>query len=139
MSNSTDSDPPVGTRPPIGPIQGDPVTTHPHLDRLTPTQRALRDALMREFKSRKAKKFVEKQVQYINANRQVADGIKILFDEHGQPPANASMEDIIAERRQLEYQIKWFEAMAIELQTRMLRVHEIEALALDVLARSPQE
>ena len=94
---------------------------------------------MREFKSRKAKKFVEKQVQYINANRQVADGIKILFDEHGQPPANASMEDIIAERRQLEYQIKWFEAMAIELQTRMLRVHEIEALALDVLARSPQE
>ena len=136
MSDSSSGRP---LRTKIGPIDGDPVTTHPHLDELTPTQVALRDALLREFKSRKAKKFVEKQVQYINGNRQVAEGIKILFDEHGQAPANAPMEDIVAERRQLEYQIKWFEAMALELQTRLLRVREIEALALDVLARSPHD
>jgi len=48
------------------------------------------------------------------------------------------MEDIIAERRQIEYQIKWFEAMVLELQTRLLRVREIEALALDVLEHSPE-
>jgi hypothetical protein len=103
-----------------------------------PYQRGLREALLREFKARKVKKFVEKQVKYINANRQVAEEIKILFDENGQPPANAPMEDIIAERRQLEYQIKWFEAMVLELQTRLLRVREIEALALDVLEHSPE-
>ncbi|MCU0968091.1 MAG: hypothetical protein MUF03_04580 [Rubrivivax sp.] len=130
-------DPPKRRR--IAPVQGDPVTTHPDLDRLTPHQRALREALLREFKSRRAKKFVERQIQYINANRQVAEGIKILFDEHGQPPANAPLEDIIEERRQLEYQVKWFEAMLLEMQTRLLRVREIEALALDVLARSPGE
>ena len=133
-----DSSPPLGTRPRIGPIDGDPVTTNPNLQKLTPTQRGLRDALLREFKARKAKKFVEKQVQYINGNRQVAEAIKILFDEHGQAPANAPVEDIVEERRQLEYQIKWFEAMVLELQTRLLRVREIEALALDVLEHSPE-
>ena len=137
----TTSKPPgePGQRPKLGYIDGTPVTTHPNLEKLTPVQRGLRDALLREFKARKAKKFVEKQVQYINGNRQVAEEIKILFDEHGQPPANAPMEDIMAERRQLEYQIKWFEAMVLELQTRLLRVREIEALALDVLEHTPEE
>lgn len=135
MSNPPDK--PASPRQKIGPIEGDPVTTNPDLDKLGPAQRGLRDGLLREFKARKAKKFVEKQVQYINANRQVAEGIKILFDEHGQAPANAPIEDIIDERRQLEYQIRWFEAMVLELQTRLLRVHEIEALALDILERSP--
>ncbi|MBP6775824.1 MAG: hypothetical protein KA151_01090 [Piscinibacter sp.] len=127
------------SRQKIGPIDGEPVTTHPDLSRLSPVQRGLRDALLREFKARKAKKFVEKQVQYINGNRQVAEAIKILFDEHGQAPANAPIEDIIEERRQLEYQVRWFEAMVLELQTRLLRVREIEALALDVLERSPRD
>jgi len=137
--NDDPTKPALGRRPKIGPIDGHPVTTHPELERLTPTQRGLRDALLREFKARKAKKFVEKQVQYINGNRQVAEAIKILFDEHGQAPHNAPVEDIIEERRQLEYQIKWFEAMVLELQTRLLRVREIEALAFDVLERSPRE
>lgn len=136
---SSPPDKPASPRQKIGPIEGDPVTTNPNLDKLSPAQRGLRDALLREFKARKAKKFVEKQVQYINANRQVAEGIKILFDEHGQAPANAPIEDIIDERRQLEYQIRWFEAMVLELQTRLLRVREIEALALDVLERSPRD
>lgn len=136
----SDSDtPPLGRRPKLGPIDGKPVTTHPDLSRLSPAQRGLREALLREFKARKAKKFVEKQVHYINGNRQVAESIKILFDEHGQPPANAPIEDIIEERRQLEYQVRWFEAMLLELQTRLLRVREIEALALDVLERSERD
>jgi hypothetical protein len=130
---------PPGERPKLGYIDGNPVTTHPNLEKLTPVQRGLRDALLREFKARKAKKFVEKQVQYINGNRQVAEAIKILFDEHGQAPANAPIEDIIEERRQLEYQIRWFEAMVLELQTRLLRVREIEALAFDILEHSPQD
>ncbi len=130
---------PEGGRRRIGPIQGDPVTTHPDLESLSAYQRGLREALLREFKARKVKKFVEKQVKHINANRQIAEEIKILFDEHGQAPANAPMEDIIAERRQLEYQVKWFEAMTLELQTRLLRVREIEALALDVLEHAPEK
>ena len=87
--------------------------------------------MLREFKARKAKKFVEKQVQYINGNRQVAEAIKIPFDEHGQAPANAPIEDIIEERRQLEYQLRWFEAWCWNCRLACC-VREIEALALDV-------
>jgi hypothetical protein len=129
----------VGTRPKIGPIDGDPVTSHPHLNKLSKAQRGLRTALLREFKARKAKKFVDKQVQFINANQQVAEAIKILFDEHGRAPANAPLEDIIEQRRYLEYQIQWFEAMTMELQTRLLRVREVESLALDLLERTAPE
>jgi len=128
----------AGSRKKLGPIDGDPVTTHPALEKLSPHQRALREALLREFKAKRAKRFVEKQVQHINANQQIAEGIKLLFDEHGQPPANAPLEDIVELRRQLEYQVKWFEAIMLELQARLLRVREMESLALDVLARSPQ-
>ena len=138
MSDS-DSARKEGNRQKIGPVQGNPVTTHPDLDKLTPYQRGLREALRRELRTRKVKNFVQKQVKYINGNRQVTEEIKILFDEHVQPPANAPLEDIMAERRQLEYQIKWFEAMVLELQTRLLRVREIEALALDVLEHTPEE
>lgn len=125
---------PAGTRPKIGPIDGDPVTSHPHLDALSPQQRALRLAVIKEFKAKKVKKFVEKQVQYINANSRIAEGIKFLFDEDGRPPPNMPMEDIVAERRQIEYEIKWFEAILEELHNRLVRVKEIEEHALDLLA-----
>lgn len=124
-----------GTRPRIGPIDGDPVTSHPHLEDLSEQQRALRLAVIQEFKARKVKKYVEKQVQYINVNERVAEGIQFLFDEEGRPPKNMPMEDIVAERRQIEYQIKWFEAILEELQNRLIRVKEIEDHALDLLAK----
>ena len=130
---------PQGKRTPLGPIQGDPVTSHPNLKTLSDVERSLREALLHEFKARQAKKFVERQVNHINTNQQVAEAIKILFDEHGQPPANTPLEEIIEQRRQLEFQIRWFEGMLIELQTRLLRVREVESLALDLLARSPIE
>jgi hypothetical protein len=137
MSEQDNLGPP--TRQKLGPISGDPVTTHPDLDKLSPHQRALREMLLREFKAKRAKKFVEKQVQYINPKRQIAEGLRILFDEHGQPPANVPLEDVIEERRQIEYQIKWFEAILDELRSRLLRIREIEVQTLDVLARSPRD
>lgn len=124
----------TGTRPRIGPIDGDPVTSHPKLAALTPAQRALRLAVIKEFKAKKVKKFVEKQVQYINPNQRVAEGIRFLFDEQGNPPANMPLEDIIAERRHIEYEIKWFEAILTELHDRLVRIKEIEQESLDMLA-----
>ena len=121
----------------IGPIDGEPVTTNPDLDSLTPHQRALRLAVISEFKAKKVKKFVEKQVQHINTNQRIAEGIKVLFDEHGQPPGNAPIEDIVEERRLIEYQIAWFEAITTELQNRLVKVKEVEDYALDMLEQSP--
>jgi hypothetical protein len=123
----------------IGPIDGNPVTTVPNLDALTPHQRALRLAVINEFKAKKLKKFVEKQVEHINANRQVAEGIKFLFDEHGRPPPNAPIEDIIEERKRIEYEIKWFEAITTELRNKLVKVKEIEDYALDLLGQDSPE
>jgi hypothetical protein len=123
----------------IGPIAGDPVTTAPNLDDLSPHQRALRLAVINEFKARKLKKFVEKQVAHINTNVQVADAIRFLFDEHDRPPPNAPIEDIIEERRRIEYEIRWFEAITVELRDKLLKIKEIENYALDLLGLDPSE
>jgi hypothetical protein len=121
-------------REPIGPIQGQPVTTHPDLSKLSPHQRALRQAVIREFKAKKMRKFVERQVSHINMRIQVGEGIRFLFDEHGRPPANAPLEDIVWQRQQVEYQIKWFEAVLTELQGTLVRIKDIEDQALDFLS-----
>jgi hypothetical protein len=132
MADTTKQPEPVA-RQRIGPVKGEPVTTSPDLEALTPHQRALRQAVISEFKARKVKKFVERQVEHINANKQVAEAIRFLFDEHDQPPTNVPLEDVVAERRQIEYQLKWFEAIALELQNKLVRIKELEAYALDLL------
>lgn len=135
MSNF--SPPKPGNRPKLGPIQGDPVNKRPNLAALTPRQRALRLAVIKEFKAKKVKKFVEKQIEHLNTNRQIVEGIKFLFDEHGAPPRNAPLEDIVQERRQIEYQIRWFDAVLLELRSRLVKVKEIEDYAFESLGAEP--
>ena len=69
--------------------------------------------------------------------------IRPLASVHGiraRPPANAPLEDIVDERRKVEYQIKWFEAALLELRNRLVRVKEVEDYALEMLSRaSPEE
>ena len=103
---------------------------------LSPHQRALRAAMMDSWNAKKARRFLEKQVKHIVVNRDLADGIKFIFDEHGRPPANAPLEDIVDERRRIEYQIKWFEGILLELRNRLVRVKEVEDYALEMLARA---
>ena len=131
------SPPKPGDRPKLGAVQGDPVNKRPNLAALTPRQRALRLAVIKEFKAKKVKKFVEKQVQHLNTNRQIVEGIKFLFDEHGAPPRNAPLEDIVQERRNIEYQIRWFEAVLDELRNRLVKVREIEDYAFESLGAEP--
>lgn len=128
-----------GTRPKLGLVQGEPVTKKPDLAALTPRQRALRLAVIREFKAKKVRKFVEKQVEHLNTNRQIVEGIKFLFDEHGAPPRNAPLEDIVQERRNIEYQIRWFDAVLTELRNRLVKVREIEDYAFESLGAQPLE
>jgi len=123
----------------LGPIQGDPVNKRPNLEALTPRQRALRLAVIHEFKAKKVRKFIEKQVEHLNTNRQLVEGIKFLFDEEGSPPRNAPLEDILEERRSIEYQMRWFEAILIELRSRLVKIKEIEDYAFESLGAEPPE
>jgi hypothetical protein len=127
-------------RPRIGPVREDPVTGQPDLSQLSPQQRALREAVLKEFQARKARNFVEKQIEHIDTNRRVSEGIQFLFDEQGHPPPNAPLEDIVAERERIEYHIRWFEAMLAELKNQLVKVREIEDYAFETMYRNlPEE
>ncbi len=126
----------------IGPIDGNPVTTHPNFDALTPEQRALRAALLFEFKEKKVKDYVGKQIVYLAPEAQkepAEDAIAFLFDEHGRPPANAPIEDIIDEGKKIEYSIRWLEAILVQLKKRYAALQQMESDALDRLSESLPE
>jgi hypothetical protein len=120
----------------LSPVPESPETHRPDPALLSPHQRALRTAVIDAFNAKKARRFLERHVKHISTNRDLADGIKFLFDEHGRPPANAPLEDIVDERRRVEYQIKWFEGILLELRNRLVRVREVEDYALEMLSRA---
>lgn len=123
----------------LSPVPQDPETGRPDAVLLSQQQRALRAAMMDAFNAKKARRFLERQVKHINVHREMADGIKFLFDEHGRPPPNAPLEDIVDERRRIEYQIKWFEGILLELNNRLIRVKEVEDYAFEMLSRASSE
>jgi len=135
--------PPSSSKPPrkrLSPSPENPETGRRDPSYLSPHQRALRTAMIDAFNAKKARRFLERNVKHISVNRDLADGIKFLFDEHGRPPANAPLEDVIEERRLIEYQIVWFEGILLELRNRLIRVKEVEDYALEMLSRaSPDE
>jgi len=109
------------------------------LSKLTPFQQSLRLATLREFQAKKIKKFVKKQVTQLNTKRRIAEEIKFLFDEHAQPSANMPIEDIVEERKQIENQIRWFEAITTELRNRLIKIKEIEDYALDLIGQEKSD
>lgn len=50
-------------------------------------------------------------------------------------PANAPLEDIIEERRRIEYQLRWLEGALQELRHRLVKIREVEDSALELLAQ----
>ncbi|MCP5272108.1 MAG: hypothetical protein H6932_12855 [Burkholderiaceae bacterium] len=123
----------------LSPAAENPETGRPDAATLNEHQQALRRAMMDAFSAKKARRFIERHVNHININRDLAEGIKFLFDEKGRPPENMPLEDIIDERRKLEYQLKWFEGIVLELNNRLVKVREMEDYALEMLSRASPE
>jgi hypothetical protein len=128
-----------GQRKRLSPSPEDPQTGRPDPAGLSPHQRALREAMVDAFNAKKARRFLERNVGHINVNREMSEGIKFLFDEKGLAPENMPLEDVIEERRRVEYQIKWFEAVLAELRNRLIRVKEIEDYAFEMLAKASDD
>ena len=121
----------------LSPAPIDPKTGRPDPSQLKPHQAALRQAVIDSFNAKKARKFLQKQVHHISVNRELSEGIKFLFDEHGRAPANAPLEDIVEERRMIEYQLLWLEGALEELRHRLVKIREVEDYALEMLANAP--
>jgi hypothetical protein len=120
----------------LSPAPVDPVTGRPDPSLLKPHQQALRQAVVDAFNAKKARKFLQKHVHHISSNRELMEGIKFLFDEQGRAPANAPLEDIIEERRKIEYHILWLEGVLKEMRHRLIKIREVEDHALEILSRS---
>jgi hypothetical protein len=123
----------------LSPVPVNPETQRPDPTKLMPHQEALRQAMLNVFTAQKARRSLERQVQHISPNRNLAEGIKLLFDDQGRPPANVPLEDIVEERRRLEYHIKWFEGILAELKNRLVRTREVEDYALEMLSQATSD
>ena len=106
---------------------------------MQPHQQALRQSVVDAFNAKKARSFLQKQVHHINTNRELAEGIRFLFDEHGRSPANAPLEDVVHERRMIEYHVLWLESVLTEMRHRLVKIREIEDYALEMLSRAPSD
>ncbi|HEY5101229.1 MAG TPA: hypothetical protein VII70_00480 [Steroidobacteraceae bacterium] len=122
----------------LSPVPVNPDTQRPDPALLSQRQEALRQAMINVFTAQKARRSLERQVEHISPNRNLAEGIKILFDDKGRPPANAPLEDIVEERRRLEYHVMWFEGILAELKNRLVRTREVEDYAFEMLSRASE-
>ena len=121
----------------LSPAPLDPLTGRSDPSQMKPHQAALRQAVVDSFNAKKARTFLQKQVHHISTNRELADGIKFLFDEHGRPP-NMPIEDIVDERRMVEYHLMWVEGVLNELRHRLIKIKEVEDYAFEMLARAAE-
>ena len=124
----------VGTRKHIGVVDPLPVNLIDTPEGLSPAQAALREATIKQFSAFRVRAFIDQQLKHINSNEHIAEEIRSLFDE-GQPPKNIPLEDIISERRNLETQIKWLEALSSEMKNQLATVMEIEESAMQYSQR----
>ena len=122
----------------LSPAPLDPMTGRSDPSQMKPHQAALRQAVVDSFNAKKARTFLQKQVHHISTNRELADGIKFLFDEHGRPP-NMPIEDIVEERRMVEYHLMWVEGVLNELRHRLIKIKEVEDYAFEKLARAAEK
>lgn len=135
-------DPSVAAKPKrerLSPAPMNAESGRPDPTQLKPHQAALRQAVVDTFNAKKARKFLQKHVHHISANHELSEGIKFLFDEHGRAPANAPLEDIVEERRMIEYHLLWIEGVLAEMRHRLVKIREVEDCALDMLSRASSD
>ena len=145
MSDDNAPKNPVAAAPPpkkkrvfLTPAPIDPNTGRPDPGKLNAHQAALRQAVVDAFNAKKARSFLQKHVHHISVNRELSEGIRFLFDDEGMAPANAPLEDIIDERRRIEYQLRWIEGALQELRHRLIKIRELEDSALELLAQKAE-
>jgi hypothetical protein len=101
---------------------------------LNERQLALRQAIVNRFTSNKIKRYIAEQTRHVNFHKHISEGIKILFDERGNPPANAPLESIIEVREQLESQVVMLEAICSAMRSHIVQIKEIEDAAFTMLS-----
>lgn len=115
-----------------------PLDNHGRVDtsKMSAPQDAMRQSVVDWFHAKKSSNYLQQQINHIVSVRELMTGIQFLFDENHRAPANAPLEDIVEERRMIEYRLLWLESFAAEMRERLIKVREIEEAALEVLIRN---
>lgn len=115
-----------------------PLDDHGRVDtsKMSVPQDAMRLSVVEWFHAKKSSNYLQQQINHIVSTRELMNGISFLFDENHRAPANAPLEDIVEERRMIEYRLLWLDSFATEMRDRLLRIREIEEAALEVLVRN---
>ena len=129
----------TGNRKKIGLLDTEPKRIGHTPEGLTPHQQDLREAVINRFKFNKVNRYITEQVSHINYKEQLAEGIRLLFDEHGRTPANVPLEDIIAAREKIESEIRMLEAICFAMRHHLSKIKEIEEMALASIEEVDQE
>lgn len=126
--------PQLGNRKKIGLNDSAPKAVVDAPEGLTAHQKALYDAVVNRFTAKKVEKFISEQMDHINLKRQLSKGIRFLFDEKGNPPANAPLEDIVSVRKKIEADIQLLEAICSAMRSHLAMVKEAEEMAFELVS-----
>jgi hypothetical protein len=107
--------------------------------RLSKPQQTLREAAIKHFGQNKVKAYIATQTEYVNVAQQIGEAVRFLFDDKGRAPANMPLEEVIAERKRIEKNISWLQALLDELKENLKQIREIEDAALDLLEAQGEE
>ncbi|GEM_PF-1083213 len=115
-----------------------PLDNHGRVDtsKMSVPQDAMRQSVVDWFHAKKSSNYLQQQINHIVSVRELINGIQFLFDENQRAPANAPLEDIVEQRRMVEYRLLWLESFAAEMRDRLHKLREIEEAALEVLLRN---
>ena len=125
----------LGDREKIGPVVTDPEGVDIVPEGIDPQEAALREAAIRSYKTHKLNTYILDQLEYVLGSAQLNKAIEFLFDDNGRSPALTTVEDIIAERKKIEANIAWLDAICLELRNSLALVKETEDGALEFLDR----
>jgi hypothetical protein len=115
----------------IGLLDTEPIGSGKIPEGLTPQQEELLKEVYKRFTVHKINSYLEEQINHINHKRLIGESIKLLFDEHGKPPANAPLEDILAARKKIEAEIHMLDAICSAMRISLSKIREIEDLAIE--------
>jgi hypothetical protein len=118
-----------------------PLDDHGRVDtsKMSVPQDAMRQSVVDWFHAKKSSNYLQQQINHIVSVRELINGIQFLFDENQRAPANAPLEDIVEQRRMVEYRLLWLESFAAEMRDRLHKLREIEEAALEVLLRNESD
>jgi hypothetical protein len=122
-----------GKRKKIGVLDTEPKQIGRMPEGLTAQQEEMLDGLIRRFTIQKVNKYLKDQVKHINYKNHLGESMRLLFDEHGRPPANAPLEEIIAAREKIEAEIHMLEAICSAMRVSLGKLKEIEDQALEYI------